>query len=564
VIVSEAEVIQDHLQRQAQLKLERDLWLPLWQDIAKYVLPRRSFWDEQATPGQKPATKTYDGTAIADLQLLVDGMQGNQVSAAFPWLQLVMEDRRLQGMPGVGDYLEFLVEILLATYARSAFYEAMNEFLMDLGSIGTAVMLVDDDVQNRSILFNTRHIKECFISENRAGEVDVLYRRFRMTNRQIVESWPDKADERRKEWAKTQPFTKGTILHGVFPSKQEAFRVSREPQAAFSSLYIDVDCRKQLEQGDYDGFPYIVGRWRKNSDETYGRSPAADAIDTILRVNQMARMLLQTGQLASDPPLMVPGGMKGKERIVPRGFNYYQNPDEKIYPIDYRQQYPIGLDQENAVREQIHDIFRSKIFILLQQLEHGPYTATEIRHRVAEQAAVLGAIIGRFNKETLVPAVRRTFKILRAQGAMPPPPTALTGMMKIEFMGPLAQSQKRTHQTQGVDAGLEFLERVIKMAPDGMDNVDEDELYRIGLDAVGMPQRIIRELPEVELRRKRRAEALAKQQAAQAQAAQDAQVVDNVKGLNEPVKGGSMLEQLAKQAAQRQGAGRKAPAGAVA
>jgi len=563
LIASAPEVVEDHIRRSTELARERELWKPLWQDITDYVLPRRSFWDIEATSGQVPATKCYDGTAIGDLQLLVDGMQGNLVSPAFPWMRLVMEDRRLQVLPGVADYLEGVEEIFLAYYQRTAFYEAMNEFLMDLASIGTAVMLVDDDITNRSIIFSTRHMKECYIAENRNGQVDVLYRVYTMPNRQIVETWPQAVDDRRREAAKTNPFTKGHILHAVFPSRDQSFRTQRDPRHPYSSIYIDVDMKTPLDEGGYETFPYLVGRWRKNSDEVYGRSPAADAIQDILRVNQMAMHLLQSAQMASMPPLMVPEALRGKERLVPQGYNYYSNPDEKIETIDVSRNYPIARDQEEAVRQQIHEIFRAKIFLLLQQLEHGPYTATEIRQRVAEQAAVLGAIIGRFNSEVLVPLVRRSFLILKANGALPAPPPQLQGRIKVELQGPLAQAQRRTHQSQGVDAGLELLERLVKLSPDGMDNVDDDELYRIGMDSAGMPQRIIREIPDREMRRKRRADMLAKQQAAQSAAVEDAQIIQNTDSLNQPVKQGSMLEQIAKQAAARRGATTGAPQGAV-
>lgn len=565
MIDSASQVVDDHIRRSAELAREREPWKPLWQDITDYVLPRRSFWDIETTSGQVPSTKCYDGTAIADLQLLVDGMQGNLVSPSFAWLRLVMEDRRLQDLPGVADYLEFVEEIFLAYYQRTAFYEAMNEFLMDLASIGTAIMLVEDDIRNRSITFSTRHMKECYIAENRNGQVDVLYRLYTLPNRQIVETWPERVDDRRREATKTNPFAKGHILHAVFPSSDESFRTLRKPQHPFTSIYIDVDMKTPLDDGGYETFPYLVGRWRKNSDEVYGRSPAADAIQDILRVNQMAKSLLQSAQLANQPPLMVPEAMRGKERIVPQGYNYYTNPAEKIETIDVARNYPIGRDQEEAVRQQIHEIFRSKIFLLMQQLEHGPYTATEIRQRVAEQAAVLGSIIGRFNSEVLVPLVRRTFQILQANGSLPPTPPAIAqgGRIKIELLGPLAQAQRRVHQSQGVEAGLEFLERLVKLAPEAMDNVDEDELARIGMDSSGMPQRIIRELPDVEMKRKRRADTLARQAAAQQQAAEDALVTENVDNLNQTVKPGSILEAIGKQAGQRRIAAPAAPQGAV-
>jgi len=259
--------------------------------------------------------------------------------------------------------------------------------------------------------------------------------------------------------------------------------------------------------------------------------------------------------------------MQGRERIVPMGFNYYTNPQERIIPIEVARNYPIARDQEEAVRQQIHDIFRTKVFLILQQLQQGNYTATEIRQRIAEQVAVLSPVIGRFNAEVLVPLIRRTYQILDASGALPaPPPTLLRGArVKIEFQGPLAQAQKLAHRTQGVIAGLEFLERLARMFPDSLDNADPDELARVGMDTAGMPQRIIREVPAVEMLRKRRADAMARQQAAQMQAAQSQAAMQNADKLNRPVVSGSMLEAMGKAQAQAAAGGAKAaaPEGAV-
>ncbi len=145
----------------------RQPYEPMWKDITDFVLPRRSFWDLDATPGQKPTQKIYDGTAISNLQTLTDGLQGYVVSPKLRWFRLQMEDRRLQDLPGVADWLEEGEDIVYAEFARSNFYESINEFFLDAASIGTAVMLIEDDVGGRRILFSTRHMKECFIAESR-------------------------------------------------------------------------------------------------------------------------------------------------------------------------------------------------------------------------------------------------------------------------------------------------------------------------------------------------------------------------------------------------------------
>ena len=71
--------VEDITKRLTDLKRMRLPWEPMWKDITQFVMPRRSFWDLDATPGQAP-TKIYDGTAIAAVQLLADGLQGNSVN----------------------------------------------------------------------------------------------------------------------------------------------------------------------------------------------------------------------------------------------------------------------------------------------------------------------------------------------------------------------------------------------------------------------------------------------------------------------------------------------------
>jgi len=555
--------VDDVVKRLGTLKQTRKPYEPLWKEVTDYVLPRRSFWDLEATPGKKPVQKLYDGTALTELQLLVDGTLGNLVSANLRWLRLTMEDRRQNDIPWVPDWLEEVEDVLYAEFARSNFYEAMSEFFLDAASIGTAVMLVDDDVSSRRILFSTRHMKECYLAEGKNGMVDTLYREFMMTNRQAMQTWGKKLSIARKERVETDPFGKAKIIHACFP------RAERDPgkvdslNKSWASLYIDSQFNenKFIDEGGYDTFPYLVWRWRKNSDEIYGRSPATDAIQDILRLNQVSKTNLEIVQLGGMPPLNVPAAMKGMERIVPRGYNYYTKPDEMIFPINLAQNYPLTKDQEEEIKEQIRNSFRTKMFLLMEQLEGGPYTATEIRERQGEKATVQGPMIGRLNSECLIPLIKRTFQICDHNGLIPFPPPDLSqgGRIHIEFQGPLALQTKKYHQTQGIDTGMLFIQGLGDMFPESLDNVDADELMRIGLDAKAMPQKVIRERPQVtEVRRIRLEEAARKEQEAVAMAQQEL-LAQNAQKLNEPVKSDSMLAGIGKAATQQRKRSRVTP-----
>ncbi len=547
MIAPEAEVVEEHLRRWRTLEAIKQPCLPLWKDISTYVVPRRSWWDWEGTKeGQRPATTTYDCTAPDALQTLVDGFQGNLISEAFPWIRMTTEDPELYRLPGVADYLELLTEIHLSYYTRSSLYGAVGEFLTDYAGLGTGIMLVQDNVRKNRIQYSTRHLKECAIGEDIEGSVDTLYRRFRLTNRQVVTAWPDKASKSRQEQAKNNPFGPAWIVHGAYPTDEVNVKTMENPRHPFGSCYIDQADNTVLEEGGYDSFPYLVARWRKNSDEVYGRGPAGDAIAAILRVNAMASELLESAQKANNPAVFAPSTMKGKLDLDAGGENYFTRPGEEIQVVEQHRGYPITRDQEEDVREQIRSMFRSRVFMILQALQgQAAQTATWVNRVVGEQAIMLSPLVGRYTGEFAIPLVRRSQQIFMRMGIVPPPPEALMGaLLKLELLGPLAQTQRKYHQTQGVQAGLEFLAGTAQLFPESLDNADPDELARIGMDAMGVPQRIIREEPAVELLRLNRSRVTQRDQAAQAGIAQDQSVLDKADRLNKPVVPGSLLEQL--------------------
>jgi hypothetical protein len=545
-----AVILDDLDQRFIDLKAMRAPWEPGWKEITELVLPRRSFWDLDQKEGQKPGKKIFDGSALNALQLLVDGLQGYLISPSIRWHRLEMEDKSLQNIPGVADWLEEVEDVLYAEFARSNFYESISEFFLDAASIGTAAMFVEDDVTEKRILFSTRHIKECYIAESRSGLVDTLYRNYKMTNRQMVQTWTNLSAERMGE-AKEKPFAKVNVRHCVYPRKDRQWGRIDGGNKPWASVYIDVDKKVVIDEGGYESFPYLVWRWRKNSDELYGRSPASDAIQDIIRINEIGRTSLIVAQKAAEPPYMAPLSMKGMERLVPRGANYYTNPQELITAINLNENYPITKDQEAEIKEQIRETFRSKIFLLMEQLEGSAKTATEIRERQGEKAAVLGAIIGRLNSETLTPLIERTYAICEKNGLLPLPPEGLQegGRIHIEFTGPLYQAQKTFHQTQGVASAIGIITAMsqIPTMEDSMDNVDGDELIRIGMDSNGAPQKTIREMPQVLERRRKRAEALAAQQKAMMDLEKQKIMGSNADQLNKPLQPDSMLAAVAGQ-----------------
>lgn len=279
-----------------------------------------------------------------------------------------------------------------------------------------------------------------------------------------------------------------------------------------------------------------------------------DALPEILRLNQMAKSLLQSGELHNFPPLNVPENMKGREKLVPMGKNYYNAMSGKIEPINLGGNFPYSWQEYMDQRELVKEKFHVNFFLMLQSLEKSGMTATEIMERQSEKAAVLGTIIGRLNSECLSPLIDRVYSILERRMLVPPPPPELLaegGMIDIEYMGPLAQAQKRFNESQGVNATLGLIQALVQV--EGLANQSQsqvidvfnfDELARAGANSSGTPQKGVRETTEVEQMRAMRAQALQAQQQQQIALEQQKMLAGNADKLNQPMQEGSMMEQV--------------------
>jgi carbamoylphosphate synthase large subunit len=123
--------------------------------------------------------------------------------------------------------------------------------------------------------------------------------------------------------------------------------------------------------------------------------------------------------------------------------------------------------------------------------------------------------------------------------------------MKVEFLGVLAQAQKKAHQTSGIMQGLQIaagiaqIARAVPQAMEAFDYVDFSVMLKSGFEAGGVSQKAIRE--EDDVRRIRAARAQAQAQAEQAEAAlrQQQLIAQNYNKLNEPVRPGTPLAALA-------------------
>ena len=166
------------LKRFGSLENQRQTWESHWQEIADYVVPRKADVTKKRSSGDKRTELVFDSTAIHAAELLSASLHGMLTNMATQWFSLRFLDRELDSNDEAKEWLLSVEQTMFATFHRSNFAEQIHELYHDLITFGTGVIFVEQD-DEFDVRFSTRHIAECYLSEDDAGRVDTIYRKFK-------------------------------------------------------------------------------------------------------------------------------------------------------------------------------------------------------------------------------------------------------------------------------------------------------------------------------------------------------------------------------------------------
>jgi hypothetical protein len=442
--------------------------------VAKYVNPRRELlkdsqrYDEK---GERRGKHVYSGIANSALGVWSDGMQGHMISKSLKWFRSQLDFPALNKIDEVQKYLQEYDEAMYAEFDRSNLYSVVPEWFRDAGSIGTAPLYAEEDIAKGAVVYTPLHLREVFISEDQYGFVDTVFRKFFLTAKQAVQKFSKEGDvlsDHIKKNAKEHPEKRHEFIHAVFPNDDRMYGSLLSKDKPIASVYLETsgnmpDNKKATvaRESGYDINPFTIWRFRKNSDEIYGYSPAHDAMTSILTDNQMGKTMLKAAHMAVEGVWNIPEHMRGNVRIMPNGHNYYERGGDKIEQAHTSFNYPIGIDREERMQRIIEDAYRVDFFMMLQRAERE-MTATEIMERASEKVVLIGPQVDRLEDEGLSNIFDIQSELADKAGRLPPPPQilvdALNGQfqgrqvprIKIRFTGPLAVAREMAFQMKPI------------------------------------------------------------------------------------------------------------------
>lgn len=503
--------IQDAEKRRGSILADRETWVPTWRDIRDYMLPYHGRFDgDLPNRGERRDRKIIQNTAGMALRVLSAGLLSGLTSPSRPWFRLGVPDPEMSEAPGVRGWLDEVERRMYTIFSQSNTYNALHRIYHELAGFGTACAIVHEDFDD-VIRVRPYTIGEFGLAANSRLSVDTMERDIAMTANQMVgEFGAERVSEQvRSAVRENRGDTWINVRHLLIPNPDRQPGRRDASGKPFVSFYWEQGATKDggangsfLAMRGYEECPILAPRWDSISNDTYGHGPAWDALGDVRGLQIFREDAYKSLDKLLDPPVSAPSSMRTQVvDMTPGAVNFYDDvgaAQQGIKPI-LAINPPLGELEatiQNVV-QQINQAFYVDMFLMLQQVDEGKMTATEVAERSREKLLMLGPVIEQQESELLAPLIARTFGIMLRGGLIPEPPREVQGeTIQVEYISILAQAQKSV-STSSLREWVGMAGELGQLWPEALHKVNAPEVVDAYADMLGVGAKVVRTDDEV-------------------------------------------------------------------
>lgn len=554
----------------AQLENERTSFLAHWRDLGDFILPRRPrFYTSDVNKGDRRNQKIIDSTASLSARTMRSGMMSGITSPARPWFKLTTTDPELAENSNVKKWLHTVTQRIASSFLKSNLYNILPIAYGDLGVFGTSAIFCEEDFTGNVMVFSSLPIGSYMISKNHIGIVDVFFRDFKMTVRQLIQQFGERSEKGDINWDNFSMHVRSLyeqrqleqwidVCHVIMPNEFYDKNKVESKFKKFASVYYEkgitsnnqgYQTNNVLRESGYDVFPVLCPRWEVTGEDVYGTScPGMDALGDIKQLQQGEKRTFEAIEKMIRPPMVAPSSLKNQSAsILPGDITYTDIRDGQqgfrpAHEVNFRIQ-EMEMKQQQ-IRQRIQRAFFEDLFLMLASSDRRQITAREIEERHEEKLLALGPVLEQLNQDLLDPLIDIAFDIHLRQGLLPQPPEELQDVeLKIEYVSIMAQAQKIVG-IAGIERFTGFVGQMAQFNPQVLDKINAEQTIDIVADITSVPPSIVRTDDEVAGIRAQREES----QKAQQQAEMMRSAAATAKDLSQSqVSGDNLLTALAGQ-----------------
>jgi hypothetical protein len=546
--------VAEKLNRLKQLESRKEPWLPMFQILGEYIHTRKQNFTTSQIPGEFLMREIFDSMGPKSAKTSSSALVGMLWPANARKIQLT-KPSKLPDTTVIKTYYDDITRVLHEHLdnPKARLANVLAEYMLDQVVFGTSGVEPFED-EDLGVKYRAWGVKEIYLSEGRAGEVETIYLKLQFdVERMVAEYGYDKVSKKTRErYDKNQFEEKVDLLITIEPRRSKKRKANSDLR--FQSMHIEIDSKHILKESGFEDLPIKIGRFWKILGEEYGRSPGMDAAPDILESNAIWESVTIAIEKNLDPPLGVldDGRLGAGEIDTSAGainvFNIAGRAGEQnpVFPINTVGEIKQTVNLLERLAQNISDHFFIDRLLDFNNQVQMTLGEAQLRNRLRHNT--LGSILVNQISDVFNPLIERTFNILFKQGKLgviegsPEHAMALfegkdpiviprevaelmargEDVYGIEYFTP-AMRIIQAEEAEGIFRAWEMAGFIGNMRPDATDVLDADKSLKRFTELTGAPLTIVRSQQAIDIIRDERDKQMqAAQQAEMAKAASEA------------------------------------------
>ena len=497
-------------QRLDALKETRSLLEPEWKEIRSYLAPDTGCFDDPTSTSamKKDAFYKQNVNTLPSFYFyqLAVALVMNLTPSRLHWFRLRVPEQTWEEQA----FLKQAEDKMLRVFSKAGVYDHLMNMFYEAPLYGCAAMGINEDLELGVDLVPST-IGEFWLAEDYRGVPNCIYRRFAMSAFNLQAQFGyDKCPDAVKKALDGEKFdTEFTVIHAVEQNPRY------NPKNPFNKEYISVYfCEEAKEEDGFleykttKRFPFVTCRWDRYGKNPYGFGIGRRVLGDVKSLQAYEKDLAKASKKKISPPLK--GSVDLKKVVIDtsaEAVTYTNDPNglTPLFNVNYETRE--ALENIQRINDRIYRMTYNDLFLAILNKDKT-MSATEAAAIVKEKEA-LGAVVERFQRETLKPLIENTFLILLEQGALGEVPPSMRGKdMSIEYQSVLSSTQE-IGDLQNIDRWLQFVSQVATINPEVARKPDVLAIADYYADRLNIDFNLIKDNEEVQQQQQEEAEAQA-------------------------------------------------------
>ena len=497
-------------QRLDALKETRSLLEPEWKEIRSYLAPDTGCFDDPTSTSamKKDAFYKQNVNTLPSFYFyqLAVALVMNLTPSRLHWFRLRVPEQTWEEQA----FLKQAEDKMLRVFSKAGVYDHLMNMFYEAPLYGCAAMGINEDLELGVDLVPST-IGEFWLAEDYRGVPNCIYRRFAMSAFNLQAQFGyDKCPDVVKKALDGEKFdTEFTIIHAVEQNPRY------NPKNPFNKEYISVYfCEEAKEEDGFleykttKRFPFVTCRWDRYGKNPYGFGIGRRVLGDVKSLQAYEKDLAKASKKKISPPLK--GSVDLKKVVIDtsaESVTYTNDPNglTPLFNVNYETRE--ALENIQRINDRIYRMTYNDLFLAILNKDKT-MSATEAAAIVKEKEA-LGAVVERFQRETLKPLIENTFLILLEQGALGEVPPSMRGKdMSIEYQSVLSSTQE-IGDLQNIDRWLQFVSQVATINPEVARKPDVLAIADYYADRLNIDFNLIKDNEAVQQQQQEEAEAQA-------------------------------------------------------